>query len=228
MTQGFQILIYSISYLLLSVLLFFCKAKKGTRLQDENGPVANRQALILLHAGGILLLGIPSVYLLNHQLPEIVFGKSAPSYLQIAVTVFLAGLVLVIAGRIAEKKYRQAKDKKAATTSFSTGFVTNYFILRILFLVAYEISFRGFLLNFCIDNWGIMAAIIINIVLYTLVHIVFGKEEMLACIPFGLLLCGLSIWTGAIWPAIVVHMAMSLSYDVNFLRKANNSNVSFV
>jgi membrane protease YdiL (CAAX protease family) len=228
MTQGSQILIYSISYLSLSLLLFFCKAKKGTRLQDENGPVANRQALILLHAGGILLLGVPSVYLLNHQLPDIIFGKIAASYVQIAVTVFFAVLVMIIAGRIAEKKYQQAKEKEAATTSFNTGFIIYYFVLRVLFLVAYEISFRGFLLNFCIDNWGIPAAIIINIVLYTLVHIVFGKEEMLACIPFGLLLCGLTIWTGAIWPAIVVHMAMSLSYDVNFLRKTNNSNVSFV
>jgi membrane protease YdiL (CAAX protease family) len=129
---------------------------------------------------------------------------------------------------IAEKKYILMKVNQSGGSSFSAGFITNYFFVRILFLCAYETWFRGYLLTDCINNLGIPFAIILNIILYSLLHYVNGKQEMRACVPFGLLLCGLCIWIGAAWPAILVHIALAVSYEAHLVKKINNPSISFI
>lgn len=94
-----------------------------------------------------------------------------------------------------------------------------YFFVRIIFICTYEIWFRGFLLHDCIINFGVPLAILMNVSLYTLLHVVNGKEETPACIPFGLLLCSICIWQGTAWPAVVIHLALTISYEISFLRK---------
>ena len=98
--------------------------------------------------------------------------------------------------------------------SFPTiGHMRRYFLVRILFLVAYECWFRGYLLMDCATGMGVLPAIIINTVLYTLLHVFKSRNELLGCIPFGLLLSAICIWMGAAWPAIVLHMALALTYE---------------
>jgi membrane protease YdiL (CAAX protease family) len=228
MIQGHPILIYSVSYLVFFALLLLSRQYHGNRLLDEKGAVSNRFMLLLLHIGGILLLGVLSSYSFNQRLPEIIFGKNPAGDLQLLVTGFFVILALFISPKIAEKKYCRMKAGQPAVNSFNTGFITNYFLLRILFLCAYETWFRGYLLTDCINSLGIPFAIIINIILYVLLHYVNGKQEMRACVPFGLLLCGLCIWIEAAWPAILVHLALAVSYEVRLVKKINKSSISFV
>jgi len=94
-----------------------------------------------------------------------------------------------------------------------------YFLFRVLFLAAYETWFRGFLLTDCMSSWSVPFAIGVNITAYMLLHAVNGKNEMLACIPFGLLLCLLSFWVNAAWPAIFIHVALTMSCEVHLLKK---------
>jgi membrane protease YdiL (CAAX protease family) len=141
---------------------------------------------------------------------------------------FFMVLTIIIARELAEKKYRNLKNTIAASTSLTTRFIINYFFARILFLAAYEIWFRGYLLTDCITGWGVLVAVIINIILYTLLHIVNGKNEMLACIPFGLLLCSLCVWTAAAWPAILLHIALTVSYEVHLVIRINKPSNSFI
>jgi hypothetical protein len=62
MAQGHLLLIYSVSYLVFFALLLLSKLHHGNRLLDEKGTVSNRGMLIVLHIGGILLLGVLSFY----------------------------------------------------------------------------------------------------------------------------------------------------------------------
>ncbi|MEI9909237.1 MAG: CPBP family intramembrane glutamic endopeptidase [Bacteroidota bacterium] len=226
MTQGYEILIYSISYLLFFALLWLSKEKKGNRLLDENGLVTNRNMLIVLHIGGILLLGILPGYFFNHHVP-IVFGKSvATASFPTELTGLFVILFMIMAPILAEKKYRLVVGNTTVNTSFSIIFIISYFLLRLLFLCAYETWFRGYLLTDCISSFGIPVAIFLNVSLYTLLHIVNGKDEMLACIPFGLLLCSLCIWQGSAWPAIVLHIAFTIPYEVRLVQKIITSSNS--
>jgi membrane protease YdiL (CAAX protease family) len=95
----------------------------------------------------------------------------------------------------------------------------SYFIVRILFICAYETWFRGCLLNDCIIIFGKPLAIIINVGLYMILHLVNGKDEALACIPFGCLLCGISIWQNAAWPAMAIHLALTIPCEISYIQK---------
>jgi len=228
MTQAYGILSYFISYLLFFGLLWLSKEKRGNKLLDEIGPVTNPCMLIMLHIGGILLLGILPIYFLNHH-SLIVFGKSvAADTLPTELTGLFVILFIIIAPILAERKYSQVAGNAPVSTSFSILFITSYFLVRILFLFAYETWFRGYLLTDCINSFGIPVAIFLNVGLYTLLHIINGKDEMLACIPFGLLLCSLCIWLGAAWPAIVLHIAFTVPYETHLVRKINKPSNSFI
>lgn len=228
MLPAHHLWIYSMSYVLFFCLLLLSKAKKGIRLLDDNGIVENRVMLILLHVGGVLLFGVLSFCAFNTSLHVIVFGQMAPDALQIVIIFLFAAFIFIIAPTLAEKNRQRLNNFLAGANTLSNRFVTNYFFIRILFLAAYEIWFRGYLLTECIGVWGVPVAILINIVLYSLLHIVNGKKEMLACIPFGSLLCILCIWTKAAWPAILMHIALTFSYEIHLVKRINKPSISFV
>ena len=110
----------------------------------------------------------------------------------------------------------------------ATGFMSNYIVARVLFLCLYELWFRGYLLINSIIAFGITFAIILNIALYSLLHKVNGRREMLACIPIGAILCGVCAWTGAAWPAILIHVVMTLSHEIHLVKKIHKSLISFI
>jgi len=81
------------------------------------------------------------------------------------------------------------------------------------YLFAYELLFRGLLLFTCVDAFGVWPAIAINIALYSAVHLPKGAAETIGALPFGLLICYITLTTGTIWVAVVVHWVLALSND---------------
>src|SRR6476660_4347513 len=141
MTTNHHLVIYSISYLLFFVTLLLSKSKQANRLLDENGTVSNRGLLLLLHIAGMLLLGALSFYFFDQPLREIVVGKNPPGDLQVLVSGIFVIIAFLVAPGLAEKKVARMKANRSMTRSFSTGFTTHYFFVRILFLCVYEIWF---------------------------------------------------------------------------------------
>lgn len=80
-----------------------------------------------------------------------------------------------------------------------------------LYLLGYELLFRGVLLMPLAEQLGIWPAISINIALYSATHIPKGLEETLGAIPLGILLCLLTLASGTIWIAFFAHLAMALT-----------------
>lgn len=83
----------------------------------------------------------------------------------------------------------------------------------ISYLLAYEFMFRGYLLFTCYEEMGKTLAITVNVALYALVHLPKGWKETVGAIPLGIILCLLTLQTGNIWIAVVVHVAMALSNE---------------
>jgi len=89
------------------------------------------------------------------------------------------------------------------------------------YLLAYEFLFRGFLLFAFLPaeasaqagelNLNIWPAIAINTAIYAFVHIPKGIKETLGAIPFGVLLCIITLNTGTIWVAFFAHVILSQS-----------------
>jgi membrane protease YdiL (CAAX protease family) len=204
------------SYGLFFRLLFFCRKFKGLRLVDRDGPTANLDLLIVLHCVGILLFGLLPLFSGDHRPGSVLMGDKTPNELQLLVIGALVLTAVLLAPIIAHKNDLAVSTPDRA---FTQEFLVIYFIVRTLFLVCYEGWFRGWVLVDCISLFNPVGAIAINITLYSLLHIVNGKSEMLACLPFGLLLCLLSIWMGAAWPAIIVHITFTLAYEAHLVKK---------
>lgn len=86
-------------------------------------------------------------------------------------------------------------------------------LATISYLLAYELLFRGILLMVCTITLGVWPAIAINVALYAAVHLPKGAAETIGAIPFGLLICYITLATGTIWVAVVVHVILSISND---------------
>jgi hypothetical protein len=215
------IISYIACYLVFFLLTFLSKKNKSNKLFTNNGTVSNSANLIALQIAGIIWLGaVPPVFS-GTSLITVIFTKAEPGLLQTMVLLFFIGITVWFA------LYQSAKDFSRFVYSgnnlaiFSGGFAISYLVTRIFFLFVYEAWFRGLLLFTCIAYMGIPLAVAVNIVLYTLLHAFSGKKEMLSCIPFGMLLCGLSIWFGAAWPAIMLHLALAIAYETNLLLKTS-------
>ncbi len=79
------------------------------------------------------------------------------------------------------------------------------------YLVAYELLFRGFLLFGTLPLMGAWTAMVLNTAIYALVHVPKGQKEAIGAIPLGLLLSYITLQTGEIWVALVVHVVLAWS-----------------
>jgi len=87
-----------------------------------------------------------------------------------------------------------------------------------IFLVAYEFFFRGFILYASLTVLDPWSAIALNCSLYGFAHFYKGPGETFGAIIVGVLLCYLTIVTGNIWSAVAIHSVMALSNEWFSLR----------
>jgi len=87
-----------------------------------------------------------------------------------------------------------------------------------LYLLGYEFLFRGLLLFPLVEQLGVWPAIAVNIALYSATHIPKGLDETVGAIFLGLVLCLLTLASGTIWIAFLVHVAMALTNSFTALK----------
>lgn len=87
-----------------------------------------------------------------------------------------------------------------------------------LYLFGYEFLFRGTLLFPLVNSIGVWPAIAVNIGLYSATHIPKGLDETIGAIPLGLVLCLLTLASGTIWIAFLVHVAMAWTNSFTALK----------
>jgi membrane protease YdiL (CAAX protease family) len=90
------------------------------------------------------------------------------------------------------------------------------------YLLGYEYFFRGLLLFGLIPTMGVWNAIAINTMAYALVHIPKGGREAFGAIPMGILLCLVTLDTGSIWAAFLIHLSLAWSNELFSLRYHKN------
>lgn len=167
--------------------------------------------LHIRHAGGILSLAAMPM-LLSFRVPAGLLSRPPMNGLQLLLVLISAALLV----NIALKNSRWIMPATGIHNSRSFHFAL-YIVLRLLFLASYEWFFRGLLLYSCWYSLGLLPAIAINLGLYALIHCINGKKEIIGSLPFGLLLCIITVWCQSIWPAVFLHLVLSFSYELPLL-----------
>jgi membrane protease YdiL (CAAX protease family) len=124
-------------------------------------------------------------------------------------TVVLCAITMPLAF-ISSRKYKHLENyPQIRVESWGRSLVLKNAIGWAVYLIGYEFLFRGILLFPLVGEIGVWPAIAINTALYSATHIPKGIEEAIGAVPLGIVLCVLTLMTGTLWIAIIVHIAMA-------------------
>jgi len=130
---------------------------------------------------------------------------------------FLGSLILGISGVIVTvllnpgspkhfEKYPQIRDTRWTRSIFIWNIIS-----WIVYLTGYEILFRGIVLFTIIGSNGVWTAVAVSTALYSALHLQKGFFEAIGAIPLGLLFSIVTIISGSVWIAVIVHVVMAIS-----------------
>ena len=97
----------------------------------------------------------------------------------------------------------------------------------IIYLICYECLFRGYIFFSFLQYTSVENAFILAIVLYALAHLNKGEKEFLLSIPFGFIICYITLVTENVWAAIIIHCVLAISNDVFAFRANPLFSISF-
>lgn len=187
-----------------------------SRIFDKQG---NR--LLFQRLLGFLLLGLVSVLIIL-LLPEadlqeyglsFTFRSPPPRW-----SCLLIPLVLILSYLRAGNPTNLEQYPQIRAKLWSRSMMRLSVISWLIFLVGYEFLFRGFVLFASLELLEPVPAIALNCALYAFAHVYKGPAETFGSIPAGVFLSYLSLVTGNIWCAVLLHSVMALSNEGFSLR----------
>jgi membrane protease YdiL (CAAX protease family) len=173
---------------------------------------------------GFLLMGVaPTVicllFLPDYSLADYGFTILPETTLfSVAWTLGLSALVIPLAYISAQKPKNLVNYPQIRAKVWTNKTVFINALGWFIYLFGYEFLFRGTLLFPLVDTLGVWPAIAINIALYSATHIPKGLDETIGAIPLGLVLCLLTLQSGTIWIAFLVHVAMAWTNSFTALK----------
>jgi len=161
---------------------------------------------------GISFLGIGTVTLsIKENIDATIF---IPKYSEYAISIWIIITAAIVIGFVSacKKVYPAINSNHSLPSSLPLGYV----LIRILFMIVYEFFFRGMMLFIMVEDFGSATAVVINLILYTLIHW-FDKKERYGAVPMGIILCSVSMYYYSVWPAIAIHLSLALSHEITLL-----------
>lgn len=170
---------------------------------------------VLFHRlSGVLLFGlIPllSIFLSGDEYSE--FGLKLPGVSTLLWTLLLALIILPVNFFIARSSQNLSMYPQIRKEVWSIQLLFISAISWCAYLVAYEFMLRGFLFSTTLPVMGLWPSILLNTVIYSLIHMHKGMREMVASVPMGIALCYLTYLTGNIWTSVFTHIIMALTNE---------------
>ena len=131
----------------------------------------------------------------------------------IALALYYVILAVIVGSSSALKKISPVNNSNHSLPFYLPP---SFVFIRTLFLIVYEFFFRGVVLFIMAEDLGATTAVIINLILYALVHW-FDKKERYGSLLMGIILCSLSMYYHSVWPAIIIHLSLALSNEITLL-----------
>lgn len=202
-----------IAYLCFAAVQFFVWKKGGLHFTSATDATGRKANLILQICGILIFIGAGTIWQVsvntNGQQSEML---QMPQGLPLWPIAILACATAATGIMIARKQIRM----KTTSDGPSPGTWYIYFPLRTIFIILYELFFRGVLFFATMALFSVYIAIPVNIVLYYFAHILGDRKESNGSILFGLILCAIAFYYSSFWPAAIVHLALTLSYEIPF------------
>ncbi|MBT8259810.1 MAG: CPBP family intramembrane metalloprotease [Bacteroidia bacterium] len=209
-TPFFSYCLIIIAFLLYLIVSYLYKILNVNNLEKALQKSNGLTFLNLRHSIGILLFGVSFLCL------HIEYVELLTIFNHFSFNIVLISLILIILTVLISKS---SVKKTILNINYNNRvYIGNgllYFIVRSIFLLSYEFFFRGVLLFTLIDLFGLVLAIIINTLLYVLIHAFDSKAEIIGAIPFGIVLCLLSYYSESIVLPFIIHLSLSLVYEVS-------------
>lgn len=212
---------HGLAYLSMFLISWWAYTTKSLKFISERGWPQKKEILFFLMTWGILVWAfIPIIISGKAKAIALIFGQNQPGSIQLVVVLGLSILAFVIGLSQAYKL-----DIKSPVFQPHPTYLLNssYLIFRVLFLISYEIWFRGYFLKDLLMILSVPASIGINISLYSLIHIFAGRKEALSSLAFGVILCSMVISLDAVWPAVVIHLSLSMGYEAGFIGRLSRN-----
>lgn len=162
----------------------------------------------------VCLLFIPDISLADYGLTFI----PETTFFTIVWTVGLSAVIIPLAAFSAKKPKNLVNYPQIRAKNWTRKTYVLNLIGWALYLFGYEFLFRGILFIPLIEPMGLWGAIAVNIALYSATHIPKGLDETIGAIPLGLGLCFLTVASGTIWIAFLVHVAMAWTNSLTALK----------
>lgn len=112
----------------------------------------------------------------------------------------------------------QDKHPEIRVKVWERSLIFNNLLAWAVYLLGYEFFFRGVLLFPLFESIGLWPAIAVNALFYAGVHIPKGVDEAILALPFAVILCLLTVTTGTIWIAFLVHLMMAWTVTMGGIR----------
>jgi membrane protease YdiL (CAAX protease family) len=132
----------------------------------------------------------------------------------ISTTLILSIAAALLALKEAKKTSALANDDSLPAPHL----IYTYLPIRIVYIIAYEYFFRGIILFSSLQRMNAFWAILLNTAFYLIAHILGDRKEILGTLLLGPLLCAACMIASSFWPAVVVHLSLTLFYEIGYLR----------
>lgn len=189
----------------------------------DNDQGTIRHVLFTKYAGFVLMGVIPAVLFLifvpKYTLSDygIAFNKGT-NLITLYWCLGLGAIIIPMNFFAARRPKTFGMYPQIRAKEWDRSLVFRYSLAWCAYLFGYEFLFRGVLFIPLVDTMGVWPAIAINIALYAATHIPKGMDETIGAAPLGLVLCLITLQTGTIWVAFVVHVFLALSNSLFALK----------
>jgi len=176
---------------------------------------------VFFRLSGFVLFGLLAAFIFSKiHIVKFDFISLKINYLYQIIPYFLVLLPLtIIVPYINVKKSKQTQYPQFKIKNWTISYKLLSYITWTLYLIGYEFMFRGILLFGTAEKIGCYPAVLLNVILYAIVHIPKGWKEVLGCFILGPILCVFALATHNILIPIILHVSLCLSNEYFSIRK---------
>jgi membrane protease YdiL (CAAX protease family) len=205
----------------------FWFVSKATKIND--GTVKN---VLFTKYLGLFTMGIVPATLALTFMPQYALAdygliyNSDTTMTSLVAILILAALTMPLAFLSAKKPSHQVNYPQIREKNWTRSLVLKNSLGWSAYLLGYEFLFRGILLFPLVDALGVWPAVAINTVMYSATLIPKGLDETIGAAFLGVVLCLVTLITGTLWVAIVIHITMALTNSFSSIY--HNPEMNFV
>lgn len=187
------------------------------RLQAGDDDRVQAQSVHLQRLAGALILGLvpTAVVLLALPLSPADLGLAAPDLTITAA--FVAGtavLALPVVAAAASKPRQWTAYPQIRAQTWDRQLYVHNAVTWAVYLLGYEIFFRGFLLGALIPSLGVWPAITASTALYVYAHLPKPAAETAGTVLMGVVFCVAALLSGGVWAPLLMHLLIAVTSDV--------------